>query len=162
MSVQPTKILGIDPGFARCGYGIIETSNDSLTYIHHGVIETPAGMADEKRLLSVANEIAKLITTHSPNVVSIEELFFFKNAKTAMKVAQARGVILATIARHKIPITSFTPLQIKQALTGYGRADKNQIQEMVMAALRLGEIPKPDDAADGLACAICDARMSQY
>lgn len=157
-----TKILGIDPGFARCGYGVITTSNDYFTYITHGVIETPAGDADEKRLLDVSNELTKILQEHKPDIVSIEDLFFFKNVKTAMKVAQARGVILATVAQAKVPVESYTPLQIKQAVTGYGRADKKQMQEMVKASLNLNKIPKPDDAADGLACAICEARMNRY
>lgn len=147
-------ILGIDPGFAITGYGIIEKTGSKFKYITHGAITTNAGTEFCKRLEITHKELDKIIKKYNPDLFSIEELFFAKNTKTGINVAQSRGVIILTALQNKLPIFEYTPLQIKQAITGYGRADKNQIQQMVKLLLNLKEIPKPDDAADALAIAI--------
>ncbi|MFH1564318.1 MAG: crossover junction endodeoxyribonuclease RuvC [bacterium] len=159
-------ILGIDPGLATTGYGIIIKRGDNFLVVNYGTIDTApvspqsprgdcggAGFAD--RLEKIHNELDKIIKKYKPDVIAVEELFFAKNAKTALLVGQARGVIILTAIQSKVKIYEYTPLQIKQALTGYGRADKNQIQQMVRILLKLKSIPKPDDAADALAVAIC-------
>ncbi|MAF20574.1 MAG: crossover junction endodeoxyribonuclease RuvC [Parcubacteria group bacterium] len=150
-------ILGIDPGTAITGYGIIEKNGDILKMIKYGCIKTTKDHSSAERLYQIDQQLTKLIRQYKPKQVAIEDIFFFKNLKTAIKVSQARGVILAQAARMKIPVFEYTPLQIKQAVTGYGRADKSQVQKMVKLILSLKEIPKPDDAADALAAAICCA-----
>lgn len=147
-------ILGIDPGFAITGYGIIEKQGNKYKYIAHGAITTDAKLDFQERLKINHEELNKIIKQYNPDLFGIEELFFAKNTKTAINVAQARGVIILTALQNKLKIYEYTPLQIKQALTGYGRADKNQIQQMVKTILCLNQIPKPDDAADALAIAI--------
>jgi crossover junction endodeoxyribonuclease RuvC len=148
-------ILGIDPGIADTGYGIIETGKgvnyQCLTY---GSIVTPAKMPLPERLMLLHQQLTEIIVKYKPQLVCVEDLFFAKNAKTAMIVGQARGVILLTCQLNKLQIASLTPMQIKQAVSTYGGADKKQIQRMVMLILNLKEIPKPDDAADALAAAI--------
>lgn len=148
-------ILGIDPGLADTGYGIIEKSRDNYKYIACGSIKTSSQKNIAARLLDLRAQLARIIKKHKPAVAAVEELFFAKNAKTAIAVAQARGVIILTTALAGLPVREFTPLQVKLALTGYGRADKNQIQQMVKNILRLKSAPRPDDAADALAVAIC-------
>jgi crossover junction endodeoxyribonuclease RuvC len=148
------KILGIDPGTAITGYAIVDTDND-LTCLEYGVIRTIPEQKDEERLLIINSELDAIIKKHKPDIASIEKVFYFKNAKTVIPVSQARGVILFTLAKNEIPITEFTPLQVKTATTGYGRATKKQVQEMVKTLLNLEKIPKPDDAADAIAIAIC-------
>ena len=150
-------ILGLDPGTATTGYGVIGVSGDKLRHIAHGVIATKAGGEPSARLLDIATQLEQVIAEFKPDTVVIEELFFFKNVTTAMSVAQARGVLMVTCARLHVPMKSFTPLQMKKAMTGFGTADKTQIQKMVKLILGLPEIPKPDDAADGLALAITGA-----
>ena len=150
-------ILGIDPGFARMGVGLIEVKNRQVVHIMHEVVETTVGEIHHKRLLTLHTRLSKILAKYTPALVAVEDLFVYKNLKTVMKVGQARGVILLTIAQHKLPIKEFTPMQIKQALTGYGKATKQQIQKMVQMELKLKEIPKPDDAADALATAIAAA-----
>jgi len=149
-------ILGIDPGTAATGFGIIK-KNRELKPIDYGLITTPADLSTAERLNRLHNELHLLIKKHKPDIVAVEDIFFFKNLKTAIKVSQARGVILLTAAKSKIPIFECTPLQVKQAITSYGRAEKIQVQKMVKVLLGLKEIPKPDDAADALAVAICCA-----
>jgi crossover junction endodeoxyribonuclease RuvC len=152
-------ILGIDPGTAIVGFGLIEkeTKSQKLKLIKYGCIETSAKFSTAERLKIIHEELEFLLKKHKPDIVAVEDIFFFKNLKTAIKVSQARGVILLTIAENKIVIAEFTPLQIKQAVACYGRAEKAQVQRMVKTLLGLNEIPKPDDAADALAVAICCA-----
>lgn len=143
------KVLGIDPGVARVGYGVL----DGMRCVGYGCIETEKTTAGALRLLQIRREVAALIKTHRPDVVAVEKLFFQKNVKTAIMVAEARGVILAAAAEAGLPVAEFTPLVVKQALTGYGKAEKGQVQRMVKSLLGLREVPKPDDAADALAIA---------
>jgi crossover junction endodeoxyribonuclease RuvC len=148
-------ILGIDPGSAKTGYGIIEKRpRAKLECVTYGCITTPQSKSNSERLLLLEKELAAVLKRYQPDVAAVERLFFFKNLKTVMPVSEARGVILLTLARHKIPIYEFTPLQVKMTIAGYGRAEKKQVQRMVKEILSLPEIPKPDDAADGLAMAI--------
>ena len=148
-------ILGIDPGFARTGYGVIEEKNKNLRMLDYGCLSTPAGLIFEKRLKKIREGLVDLIKKYKPDVCAVEKIFFCKNAKTAIDVGQARGVVILTAAEKNLKIREFTPLQVKQSLTGYGKAEKQQIQKMVKLILNLKEIPKPDDAADALALAIC-------
>jgi crossover junction endodeoxyribonuclease RuvC len=151
------RIIGIDPGIARTGWGIIEKNKQHLTPVAFGCIETQAGIEMPDRLKSIFSEISKLITIHSPNSLAIEELFFNTNAKTALIVGQARGVVMLAAAQKNISITVYTPLQVKIAVTGYGRAEKSQIGQMVKTLLKLPAIPKPDDTSDALAIALTHA-----
>lgn len=154
-------IIGIDPGTAAIGFGIIK-KEEEISLIDYGCIKTPTNLTTAKRLEELYNQLIKLIKKHKPDIMAVEDIFFFKNLKTAIKVSQARGVILLTAAKSKISVFECTPLQIKQAVTGYGRAEKIQVQKMVKTLLNLKEIPKPDDAADALAAAICCAHTTQY
>lgn len=147
-------ILGIDPGTARMGWGVIRSLKGVQSLLAFGCITTSADLPAEDRLLILRQELEKLLRTYKPNLVGVEKLFFAKNTKTALKVAEARGIVLVTLRGACIPIMEFTPLQVKQTLTGYGRADKRQMQIMVKTLLKLKDIPKPDDAADALAIAI--------
>ena len=149
-------ILGIDPGTAIIGFGVIK-KNRELKLINYGCIKTPISLTTAERLKELHDQLIKLIKKHKPDIMAVEDIFFFKNLKTAIKVSQARGVILLTAAKSKISVFECTPLQIKQAITSYGRAEKIQVQKMVKTLLNLEEIPKPDDAADALAAAICCA-----
>jgi len=152
------KVLGIDPGTATTGWGVIEKiKNSELRIQDCGCIETNKKLPQPERLSQIVKEIQKIIKAHKPDIAAIERLFFFKNLKTAMAVSESRGAILATVAASKIPVYEYTPLEIKQALIGYGRAEKRQIQRMVKILLNLKDVPKPDDLADALACAICCA-----
>ncbi len=157
---KKTIILGIDPGYAITGWSILAKEKQNLKLIKYGVITTPQKMEHAERLNSLNQELNKIIKKYKPDILAIEDLFFFKNLKTAIKVAEARGVILMTAIENKLKIKEFTPLQIKQALVGYGRAEKKQIQEMVKMILNLKKIPKPDDAADAVAVAICCANST--
>jgi crossover junction endodeoxyribonuclease RuvC len=148
-------IIGIDPGTATTGYGIIKKNKKILECLGYGLIQTNSDLPMAERLKQLNNELNKLIRKYRPKVLVVENLYFFKNLKTAFPVSQAKGVILLTAAKKKIPVYEFTPLQVKMTITGYGRADKKQIQEMVKILLNLKKIPKPDDAADALAIAIC-------
>ena len=149
-------ILGIDPGTAATGYGLIK-KNGELKLIEYGCIKTSASLTTAERLKELSNQLNDLIKEHKPDMTAVEDIFFFKNLKTAIKVSQARGVILLAAANLNIPVFEYTPLQVKQAITSYGRAEKIQVQKMVKALLNLKEIPKPDDASDALAVAICCA-----
>lgn len=152
------RILGIDPGIGRLGWGIIEkVSPQKIVPIDYSCIETPVKSEVSKRLLSVYEGVEEIIKQHKPDVLSIEELFFGNNTTTAFAVGQARGVVLLLAAQNKIPIFIYTPLQVKVALTGYGRAEKNQIGQMVKVLLKLDSIPKPDDTSDALAIALTHA-----
>lgn len=152
-------ILGIDPGLARTGFGVIEAERKSLKALSYGCISTGSKTAITKRLKILFSEIKKIVKKHKPDLIVIEELFFAKNAKTAIKVGQAQGVVILACGEAKCEIAKLTPLQIKTLLTSYGRASKKQIQKMVKLRLNLKEMPKPDDAADALALAICGAKL---
>jgi len=149
------KILGIDPGYAILGYGIVEKTGNRFRPVHYGAITTPKEMPMDQRLEKLYDELRELIEEFRPDVASIEQLYFNNNAKTAINVGQARGVAVLACVKGGVPIAEYTPLQIKQALVGYGRADKKQVQFMVKTMLNLAEVPKPDDTADALAAAIC-------
>lgn len=153
------RILGIDPGIGRTGWGAIEVQSSEFRVQNYGCIETEAKINIEKRLLEIYIRLNDIIKENNPDVLAIEELFFNTNAKTALIVGQARGVILLSAAQNNLPVSIYTPLQIKMALTGYGRAEKAQIGQMVKTLLRLQTIPKPDDVADALAIAIAHAFM---
>lgn len=159
-------VLGIDPGTALVGWGFVDTGpgNDlsKAKCLGYGCISTDKSMTASQRLLAVSNGMEQLLKEQRPDLVSIEKLFFAKNQTTAMAVSQARGVILLAIEKAGLPIVEFSPPQIKQALTGYGKAEKAQIQHMVAMLLRLPGIPKPDDAADALAIAITGAQTRQF
>lgn len=158
------RVLGIDPGYATIGYGILDfdKSKNKTVVIDYGVIETPKNEGFPQRLVMIEEGIHALIDKYSPDEVSIEELFFAKNVTTGINVAHARGVILATVVKRIGNIFEYTPLQIKQALTGYGRADKHQIQSMVKTLLGLKSIPRPDDAADALAVALTHIQSRSF
>jgi crossover junction endodeoxyribonuclease RuvC len=156
------RILGIDPGIGRCGWGIVNVESSKLNVIKFGCIETSSKKDVPERLQEIYSEISKLIKTYKPEALAIEELFFNTNAKTAFVVGQARGVILLIASQSKLEISIYTPLQVKMALTGYGRAEKEQIGKMVKTLLNLKEIPKPDDTADALAVAIAHAFSQKY
>lgn len=148
------RILGIDPGTGILGFGIIEVTKGKPALVDGGVIRTPVNEDDAVRLQTIFDELTDIIAEAKPQEMAVEKLFFSQNVTTAMTVSQARGVVLLTGMQAGLKIAEYTPLQIKQALTGYGRADKKQIQEMVRVILNLKEVPKPDDCADALACAI--------
>lgn len=147
-------ILGIDPGYGRMGFGLILTDGREYEAIDYGVMKTPAGEESSLRLLSLAQDIQSVITAHPPDLIAIEKLFFSNNQKTALQVAEARGVVLLIAAQYGIPVVEFTPMQVKTTLTGDGNAAKPAMQRMVKQLLELATIPKPDDAADALAIAI--------
>lgn len=151
---NPTRILGVDPGFGRTGLGVVDMQGGNAAHVWHSVIDTPADQEFVDRLASVRNDLAEAIRRFQPQVACVEALFFQTNVKTAMKVGMARGVILLAIADAGIPIVEITPNQVKQAVAGWGGADKKQMQAMVARLLNLKAIPKPDDAADALALAI--------
>jgi len=152
------RILGIDPGTGITGFGIIEAKNGKFTMVDAGVIRTPAHQALELRLETIHADLGEIIKEFKPEVASIEQLFFAQNITTAISVSHARGVMMLACMQAKMDINEYTPLQIKQALTGYGRAEKKQMQEMVKILLNLQQTPKPDDCADALAAAICHAQ----
>ncbi|EGD49065.1 crossover junction endodeoxyribonuclease RuvC [Ruminiclostridium papyrosolvens DSM 2782] len=148
-------IMGIDPGFAITGYGVVKYEGNKFSVLDYSAITTGASMKFSDRLLVLYNELEKLIDKYKPDAISIEELFFNKNIKTALTVGHGRGVAVLAAAKSGIDIFEYTPLQVKQSVVGYGRAEKAQIQQMVKAILNLPAIPKPDDVADALAVAIC-------
>lgn len=150
-------ILGIDPGTATMGWGVVRQEGSRLRYVQHGAITTPSGWEMPRRLNRLFEGVTRLLSGYEPEAVAVEELFFNTNVTTAITVGQARGVALLAAYRAGVTVAEYTPLQVKQALTSYGRADKRQVQEMVRALLNLREIPRPDDAADGLAIAITHA-----
>jgi len=147
--------LGIDPGCATTGFGLITEKGDKLAFIDHGVIITTPKETAQDRLRKIYVDLKKLLIDYKPKAIAIEKLFFGKNTKTAIAVSQARGMALLAAAEARIPVSEYTPLQVKLAVSGYGKADKQQVQQMVKTLLRLSFVPKPDDAADALAIAIC-------
>jgi len=151
------RIIGIDPGTGILGFGVIDVSDGKAQLVDAGVIRTPVKEDDAVRLETIYQELTDIIVQTKPQVMSVEKLFFARNVTTAMTVSQARGVVLLCARLAGLEIFEYTPMQIKQAITGYGKADKKQIQEMVRVLLKLKEIPKPDDAADALAAALTHA-----
>ncbi len=152
-------ILGIDPGYATIGYGVVEFTGNRYRSLEHGAIVTPANADFNKRLLIIYDRLSDIVEKYKPNSASVEKLFFQNNQKTAINVAQARGVISLCLAKNNIEMFEYTPLQVKSALTGYGKAEKYQLMEMTKRLLGLKELPKPDDVADALALAICHGRI---
>ena len=153
-------ILGIDPGLAIVGWGVIESVRGNVRPIAYGAIRTPAHTDIEKRLLMIQNDLETVINQYKPDEMAIEELFFNTNITTGIAVAEARGVILCTAHKLGVKISEYTPLQVKQAVVGYGKAEKNQVIAMVTSILKLKKPPKPDDTADAVAIAICHAQSS--
>ncbi|QTA37145.1 crossover junction endodeoxyribonuclease RuvC [Thermosipho ferrireducens] len=151
------KILGIDPGYGILGFGILEVIKNKIRHVEHGVITTPKNFSVPRRMELIYNRLLDIIKKHSPDVCAMEKLFFYRNVTTAIHVGEARGVVLLALAQNKIPLKEFTPYQVKNNVTGYGRADKKQVQKMMKILLNLDEIPQPDDAADALAVAWCIA-----
>lgn len=154
------KILGIDPGYAIMGYGVIEMIGNRFRVCQYGSITTDAGTPIEERLSHLYDSLREIIDEEKPDAASIEELFFNNNAKTAIMVGEARGIAVLACAKGGLEIAEYTPMQIKQALVGYGKADKKQVQSMVKTLLHLKEVPKPDDTADALAAAVCHAHSA--
>lgn len=159
---KPTIIIGVDPGIADTGYGIIKEENGKPSVLEYGSIKTSSKSDLAERLCSLNKKLEALLEKYQPTLALVEQLFFCTNVKTALVVGQARGVIMLTLASKNIRILELTPLQIKQGITGYGQADKKQMQQMVKAILGLKEIPKPDDAADALAMAVCGATLKKF
>ena len=155
-------IIGIDPGYAKVGYGALKYENNSFKVLDYGCIKTSPPMKFEQRLLRISEEIVRLYKEYSPEAIAVEKLFFNENTKTAIDVAQARGAIILTAAQAMLPVFEYTPLQVKMAVTGYGRADKHQVQQMVRTIMNLPKAPKSDDAADALAIAVCHAHSFTY
>ena len=153
-------ILGIDPGYAIVGYGVIDYRNNHFRVIDFGAILTDAGTPFNERLEIIYDRLVSIISLHSPDAMSIEKVFYNSNAKTVIDVSQARGVIMLAAQTSRLPVFEYTPLQVKQSVVGYGRADKKQVQEMTKRILSLEKVPKPDDTADALAMAICHAHSS--
>lgn len=151
------RIIGIDPGYAIVGFGILEYSRAQFQVVDYGAVTTPADMDFNSRLLEIYNDLCYILDKFRPDFLAIERLYFTSNQKTAIDVAQARGIVLLAARQRNIEIFEYTPLQVKQSVTGYGKAVKKQVQEMTTRILKLPEIPKPDDTADALAIAICHA-----
>lgn len=154
------KILGIDPGYAIVGYGVLDYDGYKFRPLGYGAVTTEAGAAFPIRLTDIYNDMNTVLDTFKPDAMSIEKLFFNTNQKTGIDVAQARGVIVLSAARRGIPVFEYTPLQVKQSVVGYGRAEKKQVMEMTRTILGLAAVPKPDDTADALALAICHGHCS--
>ena len=154
------RILGIDPGIAIVGFGLIESERGSVRMLQYGAVTTEAGLPLATRLLQIENDMSALIAQLQPDEIAIEELFFSKNITTGIAVAHGRGVILCTAEKLGVPICEYTPMQVKQAVVGYGLAEKKQVMDMTRRLLHLKTVPKPDDAADALAIAICHARSA--
>lgn len=156
------RILGIDPGFAITGYSIIDYEGNKFKLIESGAITTKAGESFPYRLAKIYEDLSVIIDTYKPEAMSVEELFFNQNIKTGINVAQARGIVLTVGYQKQVPTFEYTPLQVKQAVVGYGRADKIQVQRMVKAILKVDTLPKLDDITDSMAIAICHAHSSKY
>lgn len=154
-------VVGIDPGVATTGYGVVRDTVNGILLVDYGVVTTPPNLALAQRLLLLHDELEKIIQLHRPESAAVEKLFFQKNVTTAIAVGQARGVALLTMAENQIEVSEYTPLEVKQAVAGYGSADKKQIQYMVKAILNMEFVPTPDDAADALAIAICHLHSAQ-
>ncbi len=154
------RILGIDPGIAIVGFGLIESDRGSVRMLQYGAVTTAAGLPLATRLVQIENDMTALLSQLKPDEIAIEELFFSKNITTGIAVAHGRGVILCTAERLGVPVFEYTPMQVKQAVVGYGLAEKRQVMDMTKRLLKLKAVPKPDDAADALAIAICHARSA--
>ena len=154
------RILGIDPGYATIGFGLIEAARAQVHMTTYGAITTPAGLPLSRRLYQIDRDMEELIGTLKPDVIAIEELFFNTNITTGIAVAHGRGIVLLAVHRAGIPVYEYTPTQVKQAVVGYGRAEKRQVIDMVKRILNMKSAPKPDDAADAVAIALCHARSS--
>ena len=152
------KILGIDPGMAIVGYGLIEGEDNNFKLLASGSIQTEKSLDDSKRLLEIYKDLSTIVEKYKPDCASVEQLFFFKNQKTVIPVAEARGVILTVLEKYGIPTFSYTPMEVKQVLTGYGRAEKKEVDRMVHIALNTDKLPKLDDTVDAIAIAICHSR----
>ena len=152
------KILGIDPGMAIVGYSVVEFDGKNINLLNSGSIQTQKGTRESSRLLEIFNDMNALVEKYKPNVCAIEKLFFFRNQTTVMPVAHARGVILTVLEKYKIPIYEYTPMEVKQILTGYGRASKKEVEQMVKLSLGTEKLPKLDDTVDSIAIAICYTR----
>ena len=156
-------VLGIDPGIAITGYGLVRTTErNEYVCVDYGVLRTSSNLPDAERLMRLYDALIELISQHHPDSSAVEKLFFQKNVKTALSVGQARGVAMLTLAQAELPIHEYTPNVVKQSICGYGKAGKNQVQRMVQALLKLDELPKPDDAADALAVAICHINHQSF
>ncbi len=154
------KILGIDPGYGTTGFGLIEADRNGQRALHYGAVTTPTGLPFEQRLVVLYDDITELLTRFRPEAVAVEELFWGHNITTGIQVSHGRGVILLAIAKSGVPLFEYTPMQVKQAVVGYGNAQKRQVMEMTRRLLRLEKVPRPDDAADALALALCHGRAS--
>ncbi len=152
------KILGIDPGMAIVGYGLIEFNGEKPELLTSGSIQTDKKSTDSERLLEIFNDLSTVVEKYKPDCASVENLFFFKNQKTVIPVAEARGVILTVLEKYGIPTFSYTPMEVKQVLTGYGRAEKKEVEQMVKISLETESLPKLDDTVDAIAIAICHSR----
>ena len=152
------KILGIDPGMAIVGYSIIDFDGENLNLLNSGSIKTSKDDSDSKRLFEIYQDMKTVIKKYSPDIASVEKLYFFKNQKTVIPVAEARGIIMMALEKYKIPTYEYTPMEVKQVMTGYGRADKKEVEQMVKLALNRCELPKLDDTVDSMAIAICYTR----
>lgn len=152
------KILGIDPGLGIVGYSILEYDGEKLCLLHSGSIQTQKGTRESARLLEIFEDMTTIVEKYKPDCAAIEKLFFFRNRTTVMPVAHARGVILTVLEKFKVPIFEYTPMEVKQVLTGYGRADKKEVEQMVKLSLDVDELPKLDDTVDSIAIAICHTR----
>ena len=154
------RILGVDPGVATIGFGLIEADRGSQRLLRYGVVTTPAGLPLSRRLLQISEDMEELLATFRPDEAAVEELFFSKNITTGIAVAHGRGVILLALERAGVPVYEYTPMQVKQAVAGYGGAEKRQVMLMTQRLLKMREVPRPDDAADALAIAICHGRSA--
>ena len=154
------RILGIDPGVATIGFGLVEASRACVKLLQYGVITTPAGLPLSTRLHQISQDLSQLLQTFRPDETAVEELFFSKNITTGIAVAHGRGVILLEVERAGVPVYEYTPMQVKQAVAGYGGADKRQVMLMTQRLLKMKGVPRPDDAADALAIAICHGRSA--
>lgn len=155
-------IMGIDPGIERLGYAFIDISSNSMKPLSYGLISTSPGEKKEIRFVQIYNDLNSLIDRIKPDYASVETLIFAKNVKTAMIISEVRGIITLVLAQRGVPVTEFTPLEIKMSITGYGRSSKNQIQDAVRLILSLSEIPKPDDISDAIAIALCCGNRVKY
>jgi crossover junction endodeoxyribonuclease RuvC len=154
-------VIGIDPGLATVGFGVIRTEKNNITPVSYGAIQTSAEKQSPQRLLEIYTGVNELFVKYLPSAVAVEKLFFNKNVTNAMSVSEARGVIVLAAEHNHIPVFEYTPNEVKQAITGSGRADKKQMQEMIKRLLNLSEIPRPDDAADGLSIALCHINIQR-
>lgn len=154
------RVLGIDPGVATIGFGLVEADRAQVRLIQYGVITTPAGLSLSNRLYQISQDMSELLTQFKPDETAVEELFFSKNITTGIAVAHGRGVILLELERAGVPVYEYTPMQVKQAVAGYGGAEKRQVMLMTQRLLKMKNIPRPDDAADALAIAICHGRSA--